>query len=80
MSLLPKLISALWVPSKPAARGPDRPTSPLVIFIHGFTGTPKSTWGKWYPKIGAETDLANFRVDSYAYQTAVFAIPTGIRI
>ncbi len=75
-----KYASIFWKGSKPTPIGPVEPTAPLVLFIHGFTGTAKDTWKKWLLAINSDDTLREYRADTYSYQTAIFELPVGIRL
>ena len=80
MKILRKLFSPLWIMRKPKPVGPEAAGGPLVLFVHGFTATSLDTWGDWFDRISKESDFANYRIDSFSYQTAVISLPFGIRI
>ncbi|WP_165913348.1 MULTISPECIES: esterase/lipase family protein [unclassified Novosphingobium] len=46
-----------------------------IVFIHGLSGSPGSTWGKMAECIDSDPDFAGVTVDYYAYPTRLVRLP-----
>lgn len=79
-SRIRKYVSIFWKGARPAPIGAADPEAPLILFVHGFTGTAKETWKSWFAKIAADSELQSYKVDAFSYQTAIFELPVGIRL
>lgn len=52
----------------------------LVVFIHGLSGSPQTTWQKVLSLLAQDPELAAFGYDCYAFPTTLWRAPLGTRM
>ena len=50
-----------------------------IVFVHGFSGTPQTTWGDLPDLVYDDPDLPSLRVTNWGYKTGIFRKCTGIK-
>lgn len=53
----------------------SKPSETVVVFVHGLSGSPASTWGKLTKCIKADPDFSGVALDYYAYPTRLVRLP-----
>ena len=50
-----------------------------IVFVHGFTGSPESTWRQMFDLCASDPELSDAALETYSYPTRFFSNPFDLR-
>lgn len=53
---------------------------PVLLFVHGLSGSPNKTWDKMVSVLRTDADLSSLSYDCYGYPTSKIRLPFGKRM
>lgn len=54
------------------------PTAPAIVFVHGFSGDPRTTWGQFPKLLAKRADLADWGIVRVGYSTSIAPSLRGV--